>query len=537
MQRQRARGLQHDLDPVVHERAALDHRAVSGPVRPSRARRERGAPDPEAGHGRQAQRHAHPVHFVLIRVVPGRVEPLVPRSPVEQLQRDRSTVRPREAERPVPLALARHPPGGRPYQDVAPKQRDIDHHHAASGPRRGIPQHERRRRVAGAFPGGVGVVPYQVEHGAAHDVTRQRLDAREPPGHGAGDIVARAPGDGIVELAADERAPCQLEQGTPVATSRAPRERGQRLGEALQAQLSGRSAPLERRARGVHALQRPGVAVRPAQLSVERRRLDAFPDELQELIEARHAERAARLELGQQVAQARHGRVRGVMVGAEEHGDVLRGRALHQDGPDRGPRLGEPVRRCRQRGPDLVPRGREVPHQHVPPVGAAPAVQVALLAGLAAQPPPHDAAPDPELARQRRPRRRMAEGVGRIQHVEPPAELVGVRGAQQQVANQRLAGGDQLVGEDVPGPHLQAPCFHQGLEIGLALGARVQVVGDEHGLAVEQEALVPRVGLEPLDQVVQRGQEARLKGGARQVPLAVPVGVRDEMEDEPAHWR
>ena len=254
VQRQRARGLQHDLDPVVHERAALDHRALSGPVGPSRSLRERGAPDSEAGHGRQAQRHAHAVHFVLIRVVPGRVEPLVPRSPVEQLQRDRSTVRPREPERPVSLALARHLPGGRPYQDVAPKQRDIDHHHAAAGPRRGIPQHERRRRVAGAFPGGVGVVPYQIEHGAAHDVTRQRLDAREPPGHGAGDIVARAPGDGIVELAADERAPRQLEQGTPVATSRAPRKRGQRLGEALQAQLSSRSAPLERRAGGVHAL-------------------------------------------------------------------------------------------------------------------------------------------------------------------------------------------------------------------------------------------------------------------------------------------
>ena len=131
----------------------------------------------------------------------------------------------------------------------------------------------------------------------------------------------------------------------------------------------------------------------------------------------------------------------------------------------------------------------------------------------------------------------MAEGVGRIQHVEPPAELLGVRGAEQEVAHQRFAGGDQLVGQDVPGAHLQAPRLHQSLDIAFALGARPQVIGHEHGLAIEQEASVPRVGVEPIEQIVQRGHEARLKRGAWQVPLAVPVGVRDEMEDEPAHWR
>src|SRR5437667_315568 len=67
--------------------------------------------------------------------------------------------------------------------------------------------------------------------------------------------------------------------------------------------------------------------------------------------------------------------------------------------------------------------------------------------------------------------------------------------------------------------------------------SRAQVVGDEYGLAIEQEAAVARVRLQPLEQVIQRGDEPRLKRGARQIPLAVPMGVRDEMKDEPAHWR
>jgi len=131
----------------------------------------------------------------------------------------------------------------------------------------------------------------------------------------------------------------------------------------------------------------------------------------------------------------------------------------------------------------------------------------------------------------------MAEGVRRIQDVESPAELLGVRRAEQQITHQRFPRGDQLVGENVPGPDLQAPRLHQGLELGFAVRAGAQVIGHQHRLAVEQEAAVSGVGRQPLEHVVQRGHEARLKRGARQVPLAIPVSVRDEMEDEPAHWR
>jgi len=224
------------------------------------------------------------------------------------------------------------------------------------------------------------------------------------------------------------------------------------------------------------------------------------------------------------------------MIRADEYRDVLRGGALHERRPDGSPCRGETVGVRRQRGADLVPGRRKLPQQDVPAVGAAPAVQVALLARLAAQPPPHHASPDAELARQRRPYRGVAECIGRIQHVEPSPEPLRVGGAELQVTHQRLAGGDQLVGQDVPRPQLEPSGLDERLELRLPLRTGAQIVGDEHRLTVEQETAVTRVGLEPLEQVVQRGDEPRLERGARQIPLAVPVRVRDEVEDEPAHW-
>ena len=92
-----------------------------------------------------------------------------------------------------------------------------------------------------------------------------------------------------------------------------------------------------------------------------------------------------------------------------------------------------------QRGPDLVPRGGQVPQHDLLPVEPAPAVQVPLLPRLAAQAAPHHAVADPELARQRRPGGRMPEGIGRVQHVEAPTQPLRVRGPEQQVPHQSFA--------------------------------------------------------------------------------------------------
>ena len=129
----------------------------------------------------------------------------------------------------------------------------------------------------------------------------------------------------------------------------------------------------------------------------------------------------------------------------------------------------------------------------------------------------------------------MPEGIGRIQHVEAPAQPLRVRGADQQVAHQAFARRDLLVGEHVPRPHLQPAGFHERPHVPLAIRAGPQVVLGQHRLPVEQKGPVRRIGLESLDQIVHDGDEARLEGGAGQIPLAVPVGVGDQMKDQAGH--
>src|SRR5438445_5130398 len=60
-----------------------------------------------------------------------------------------------------------------------------------------------------------------------------------------------------------------------------------------------------------------------------------------------------------------------------------------------------------------------MPQQHVLAIEAVPVVQVPLLPRLAAQAAPHDAVADAELARQRRPRRRVTKRIGRVEHTSP----------------------------------------------------------------------------------------------------------------------
>jgi len=49
-------------------------------------------------------------------------------------------------------------------------------------------------------------------------------------------------------------------------------------------------------------------------------------------------------------------------------------------------------------------------------------------------------------------------------------------------------------------------------------------------LAVEQEAAESGLPLEPVDQVIERGNQAGEKRRSREVPFPVPVGVGDQME-------
>src|SRR2546426_295259 len=115
------------------------------------------------------------------------------------------------------------------------------------------------------------------------------------------------------------------------------------------------------------------------------------------------------------------------------------------------------------------------------------------------------------------------------------AQALRARRSEQEVSHQTLARRDLLIGKDVPWAQLEAARFHQGPDIRLAVRAGPQVILGEDRLPVEQKAPVGRVRLEPRDQIIDNADEAGLERGARQVPLAVPVGMRDQMKDQAGH--
>ena len=126
----------------------------------------------------------------------------------------------------------------------------------------------------------------------------------------------------------------------------------------------------------------------------------------------------------------------------------------------------------------------------------------------------------------------MPERVRGVQHAGPATPPLAVRGALEQVAHERFARWDQLVGQHVPGAELESPRRDQGPNIRLAVRSRLEVILQQHGLAVEQEAAVAGIAAQQLDQVVEHGDEPCLKRPPREIPLPVPVGVRDEVKDE-----
>jgi hypothetical protein len=137
---------------------------------------------------------------------------------------------------------------------------------------------------------------------------------------------------------------------------------------------------------------------------------------------------------------------------------------------ERAPGPLQPGRIGGERRAGLVSVGREVMEQDFAPVGGAPAEEVALLASLSPEPTPEHTTADTELGGEHGPDRGMAEGIGRVEHVEPPPEALRIRAPHEQVAHQRFTGGDQLVGEHVPGTDLEPAAGDQPAHSFLHLG-------------------------------------------------------------------
>ncbi|MNY12520.1 hypothetical protein D3C86_1456070 [compost metagenome] len=121
----------------------------------------------------------------------------------------------------------------------------------------------------------------------------------------------------------------------------------------------------------------------------------------------------------------------------------------------------------------------------------------------------------------------MAEHVGQVADRARLAELAHQAPAELQVADQALAADEKFVGQDVPGADGELARSDQGGEALAVLGLDRQVVLQHHRLAVQEEV---RQGplLEQVQDPIDHLHQAQAVGLEGAVPLAIPVGVRND---------
>ena len=223
------------------------------------------------------------------------------------------------------------------------------------------------------------------------------------------------------------------------------------------------------------------------------------------------------------------------MVGTDKHRYVRGRRARDQLRPKRTPRQRELLRVGGKIHPDLVALGREVVEQHRASIRPEPSEEVALSGTVSSEASPQSPETDAELSSEGRPNAGMPERVGRIEHVGSSPQAFRIGGTRQEVSHQGFAGGNELIGQNVPGTDLQATVSHQ-LPDGIgSFRADSQVVLEQNRLAIEEKTSEAGVRLETGDQVVDGGNQPRDERGARQIPLAIPVRVGEQVKGVSLH--
>jgi hypothetical protein len=201
---------------------------------------------------------------------------------------------------------------------------------------------------------------------------------------------------------------------------------------------------------------------------------------------------------------------------------------------ERTHRVGERLDRARE----AVRHGEEVRGVAVPvgqilgangrPVRPAPGEDVTV--DRAGNAPPDDGGVEPERAQDLRHLRDVAEHVGQVADAHRPAELVGAREPELEVAPDRLAGDEELVHQHLPRPDREPLRLDERAQPLLVLRPDLEVVVDRLELAVEREH-EPVVRLHQLEHLVDQPNELQAKALEGQVPLAVPVRVGDQVDD------
>jgi hypothetical protein len=100
--------------------------------------------------------------------------------------------------------------------------------------------------------------------------------------------------------------------------------------------------------------------------------------------------------------------------------------------------------------------------------------------------------------------------------------------SREQIADESFSAGNQLVSEDVPGTSLDTSVLQRGGDVRCALRSDVEVVLQHDGLPVEEEAAVART----VQNLVDQRDELLPEAFGRVIPLAIPVGVGDDVDGD-----
>ena len=361
---------------------------------------------------------------------------------------------------------------------------------------------------------------------AGRDVARLGVAVQD----GVDDIVDRAGTDGVVRGVAHHLAPGQLEE--PVRVGRGRLEEGaQGFGAPLELPLGDRPPALDVDPVGRDAHQHVGADAR-AQFALHRRQ--AIAGRAGQVVrERRHLEDVLVLQvvglgdhpsepwLGHQVV----GPVHAEQVSGQELLDLL---DVVAGPPDE--RLGV----VGERGTVPVADGqvlgahrravRRIPHERV-------------LGHLRRHAAPHHGVAEAGQTEDLGHLRDVAEHVGQVADVHHASEGRAAGQAHLEIAHDGLAGGEELVHEDVPGAHAHPARGRQRTETPLGFGPYLEVVVDHGHLAVEHEVRIAGVALEERDQGVDQFHQGQAKVLVGLVPFAVPVRVRNDVNPTSGHDR
>ena len=226
------------------------------------------------------------------------------------------------------------------------------------------------------------------------------------------------------------------------------------------------------------------------------------------------------------------------VVGAAREQDRVHVRALQHRAEAVDDSL-DPLRRVRDRRQprEVVVVREELACDHLL-AACAPAEDGADVVDLVAHPPREQERVEAEAREQLRQLRGMPEAVRLVagaRRLDP--EAAADAAPEQEIAHERLAADEDLVRQHVPRACLQPAGGEKRAQAALVVGTDVRIVLEHHRLAVERERAERLVRFERVEDAVDDGAEAEAEDLERDVPLPVPVGVRNDEEVEVGRLR